>query len=112
MPCMVRWPGVIKPGTVVNDVVSTRIGRRPWWPRRASLTSRASSWKGFEANGKTFKVHLDGYNQMDPRPRAKVPAREFFYFTDDGDLCGLRVKQWKAVFMEQTTMASMCGVSR
>ena len=58
--------------------------------------------KGFQANGKTFKVNLDGYNQMDLLS-AKGPSarKEFFYFSDDGDLTGLRYNKWKVVFMEQ-----------
>lgn len=58
--------------------------------------------KGFQAIGKTFKVHLDGYNQMDLLSGKGPSARkEFFYFTDDGDLAGLRYNRWKAVFLEQ-----------
>jgi arylsulfatase A-like enzyme len=58
---------------------------------------------GYQANGKTFKVHLDGYNQMDVLSGKGPSARkEFFYFSDDGDSTGLRYAKWKAVFMEQT----------
>ena len=59
--------------------------------------------QGHEANGKTFKVHLDGYNflpyltgQEDSGPR-----KEFFYFSDDGNLVGLRYNNWKVHFMVQ-----------
>ena len=57
---------------------------------------------GFQASGKTFKVHLDGYNQMDLLS-GKGPGvrKEFFYFSDDGDLTGLRYNRWKVVFLEQ-----------
>jgi len=58
--------------------------------------------QGYDAAGKTFKVHLDGYDQRELLAR-KGPdqRREFFYWTDDGNLAGLRYEQWKAVFMEQ-----------
>jgi arylsulfatase A-like enzyme len=58
--------------------------------------------QGYDAAGKTFKVHLDGYDQRELLA-AKGPdrRREFFYWTDDGDLAGLRYDQYKAVFMEQ-----------
>jgi arylsulfatase A-like enzyme len=57
---------------------------------------------GFEANGKTYKVHLDGYNQTDLLAGNGPSARkEFFYFTDDGDLAGLRYDKWKMVFLAQ-----------
>jgi arylsulfatase A-like enzyme len=58
--------------------------------------------QGYNAGGKNFKVHLDGYDQRDLLA-GKAPAkrREFFYWTDDGNLAGLRYDQYKAVFMEQ-----------
>jgi len=59
--------------------------------------------KGHTANGKNFKVHLDGYNLM-PYFKGDVkegPRKEFFYWTDDGNLANLRYNRWKMVFMEQ-----------
>jgi arylsulfatase len=59
--------------------------------------------KGHEAAGKTFKVHLDGFNQL-PYLIGEVdksPRRGFFYFNDDGDLVAARYENWKVVFMEQ-----------
>jgi arylsulfatase len=59
--------------------------------------------KGHEAAGKTFKVHLDGFNQL-PYLTGQAPrsARQhFFYFNDDGDLVALRYENFKVVFMEQ-----------
>jgi hypothetical protein len=56
---------------------------------------------GYDANGKTFKVHLDGYDQRDLLSGGDDKRREFFYWTDDGDLAGLRYDQWKVVFLEQ-----------
>ena len=59
--------------------------------------------KGYDAAGKTFKVHLDGYDQTPTcsPARALIPRREVFYWTDDGNFAGLRYDQYKAVFMEQ-----------
>ena len=65
--------------------------------------------KGHEAAGKTFKVHLDGFNQL-PYLTGQVdksPRRGFFYFNDDGDLVALRVENWKVVFMEQRAPGTM-----
>jgi arylsulfatase len=60
--------------------------------------------QGYDAGGKTFKVHLDGYDQADLLAgKGADLRREFFYWTDDGDLAGLRYDRWKAVFMEQRT---------
>ena len=58
--------------------------------------------QGYDADGKTFKVHLDGYDQRDLLAGKGPDKRhEFFYWTDDGNLAGLRYDQWKAVFLEQ-----------
>jgi arylsulfatase len=58
--------------------------------------------QGYQAAGNTFKVHLDGYDQRDLLAgKGPDKRREFFYWTDDGDLAGLRYEQWKAVFMKQ-----------
>ena len=57
----------------------------------------------------TYKVHLDGYNLVPylTGAEAKSPRKEFFYFSDDGDLTGLRYDNWKFVFAEQKTQGTM-----
>jgi arylsulfatase A-like enzyme len=102
VPCFVRWPGLIKPGTIINDIVA----HEDWVPTLLAAVGdpdvKEKLTQGFQADGKTFKVHLDGYNQMDLLSGKSPTARkEFFYFSDDGDLTGLRYERWKAVFMEQ-----------
>jgi arylsulfatase A-like enzyme len=102
VPCLVRWPGVVNPGTVINDVVA----HEDWAPTLLAAVGAADVkeklTQGFQADGKMFKVHLDGYNQTDLLSGKGPTARkEFFYFSDDGDLTGLRYERWKAVFMEQ-----------
>ena len=59
--------------------------------------------KGHSAIGRDYKVHLDGYNLLPALTGAKVewPRKEFFYWTDDGNLAALRFNRWKLVFMEQ-----------
>ena len=57
---------------------------------------------GHQAAGKTFKVHLNGYDQHDLLAGAGPSKRkEFFYWTDDGDLAALRYDRWKILFLEQ-----------
>src|SRR6185503_1833801 len=59
--------------------------------------------KGYSAGGKTFRVHLDGYNLL-PFFKGEVkesPRKEFLYWSDDGDLMAIRIGNWKAAFMEQ-----------
>jgi arylsulfatase len=61
--------------------------------------------RGYRADGKTYKVHLDGYNQLPllTGETDKSPRREVFYFSDDGNLTALRYGDWKLIFMEQKT---------
>jgi arylsulfatase A-like enzyme len=100
-PAVIRWPDVIKPQTEINGIFSSE----DWVPtltaaaREPDITAKLLN--GYDANGKTFKVHLDGYDQHDLLAGGADKRREFFYWTDDGDLAGLRYDQWKVVFLEQ-----------
>ncbi len=100
---MVRWPGRIKPGTVSNEIMS----HLDWVPTLMAAVGepdiKEKLKKGHKAAGKTFKVHLDGYNFL-PHLTGKAaqgPRKEFFYFSDDGQLVAIRYNQWKIVFAEQ-----------
>ncbi|MFZ2069630.1 MAG: arylsulfatase [Xanthobacteraceae bacterium] len=102
VPCLARWPGTIKPGTSVNDIVA----HEDWAPTLLAAAGepnvKGKLLDGYQANGRTFKVHLDGYDLMTLLSgQGPAPRKEFFYFTDDGDLCALRYTKWKAVFLEQ-----------
>ncbi|MBY2942956.1 arylsulfatase [Rhizobium leguminosarum] len=102
VPGMVRWPGVVKPGTEINEIVS----HEDWLPTLVAAAGEpdiaAKLLNGYEAAGKTFNVHLDGYNQRKLLDGTGPGARkEYFYWTDDGSLAGLRYDRWKLVFMEQ-----------
>jgi arylsulfatase len=102
VPCAMRWPGVIKPGTVFNDIFAHE-DMVPTLLAAAGVTDvKEQLKKGLGVGGKTFKVHLDGYNIMDALAgKAASPRKEFFYFNDDGSLVALRYNQWKIVFAEQ-----------
>ena len=65
--------------------------------------------KGHAAGGKTFKVHLDGYNYLPylTGQTDQAPRREIFYFSDDADLTAVRVGEWKIIFMEQRATGTM-----
>ncbi|MGH9554466.1 MAG: arylsulfatase, partial [Terriglobales bacterium] len=96
VPTLVRWPGVIKPGTVLNDIVA----HEDWIPTLMAAVGepdiKEKLKKGHQVGGKTFKVHLDGYNQTDYfAGKSPSPRKEFFYFNDDGSLVALRYNQWK-----------------
>ena len=104
MPAMVRWPGKIKAGSVTNEIVH----HMDWLPTFLAAAGEPDVKEnlkkgGVEAIGRTYKVHLDGYNIL-PLLTGKTkesPRKEIFYFSDDGDLTALRYKDWKLIFMEQ-----------
>ncbi len=102
VPGMIKWPGTVKPGTVLNDIVS----HEDWVPTLVSAAGnpnvKEQLLNGYAADGKTFKVHLDGYNLTDYLSgKGADPRNDFFYFNDDGSLVGLRYNQYKVVFAEQ-----------
>jgi arylsulfatase A-like enzyme len=103
VPCMIRWPGKIKAGSVSNEIVSGHDWLQTFLAVVGEPDIKEKLLKGHEAAGKKFKVHLDGYNQLPYLlgQEEKSPRRGFFYFNDDGDLVGLRYENWKVVFMEQ-----------
>ena len=102
VPTAIRWPGVIKPGTVNNQVFSHE-DMLPTLVAAAGVPDvKEQLLKGMKVGDKTFKVHLDGYNVTDALAgKAASPRHEFFYFSDDGSLVGLRYDNWKIVFAEQ-----------
>ena len=102
VPCAIRWPGVIKPGTALNDIFSHE-DMLPTLMAAAGVPDvKEQLLKGMKAGKKTFKVHLDGYNITDALAgKSPSPRHEFFYFNDDGSLVALRYDQWKVVFQEQ-----------
>jgi len=100
VPQLVRWPGVIKPNTIINNIMS----QQDWLPTILAAAGdpdvKEKLLTGFEANGKTFKVHLDGYNFMPffQGNEAESPRKEIYYFTDNGSLNAVRYGNWKLHF--------------
>ena len=102
VPLVVRWPGVIKPGSKINDIIS----HEDWLPTLMAAVGepglKDSLLKGSKVGGVDYKVHLDGYNLMPAfQGQGEWPRHDFLYWTDDGNVAGLRYDQWKLVFMEQ-----------
>jgi arylsulfatase len=109
VPCLIRWPGRIQPGSVSNDIVSGL----DWLPTLMAAAGdpeiKDKLLKGYQVGSKTAKVHLDGYNQL-PYLTGQQPnsaRKEFIYFNDDGDLVALRYENWKFVFEEQRALGTM-----
>ncbi len=103
VPAFVRWPGHIAPGTVSNEMFSGL----DWFPTLLAAAGDVSVkdrlLAGWQTGGTTFKVHLDGYNQLPylTGQQPKSARKDFFYFNDDGQLVALRYDNWKMVFCEQ-----------
>jgi arylsulfatase len=102
VPAAIRWPGVVRPGTVLNDIFAHE-DMLPTLMAAAGVPDvKEQLLKGMKVGDKTFKVHLDGYNLTDALAgKAPGPRKEFFYFGDDGNLAALRYQQYKIVFQEQ-----------
>jgi len=103
VPMVMRWPGVIKPGTLVNELCAHE-DLLPTFAAAAGEPDLVQKVKqGYRAGEKTFKVHLDGYNLIPffKGEQKEPPRKEFFYWSDDGQLMALRVNEWKIVFLEQ-----------
>ena len=103
VPTVIRWPGVIKPGSVFNDVISHEDMLPTLLAAAGEPDIKEKLLKGHSAMGRNYKVHLDGYNLL-PYLKGEVkesPRKEFLYWTDDGQLASLRYNNWKVVFMEQ-----------
>jgi arylsulfatase len=109
VPAMIRWPGKIKPGQISNDMMSGL----DWFPTllaaAGDTTVKDRLLKGASIGGKTFKVHLDGYNQLPylTGQQPKSARNEFFYFNDDTVLVATRVDNWKFVWCEQRAPGNM-----
>jgi len=103
VPCLIRWPGRIQPGSVSNETISAL----DWLPTLMAAAGepeiKDKLLKGHQAGGKTFKVHLDGYNQLPylTGQQERSARKEFIYIDDDGDIVALRYENWKIVFEEQ-----------
>ena len=105
MPAFVRWPGRIPAGSVSNEIFSGL----DWFPTLLAAAGDTSvkerlltGWQP-QAGGRTYRLHLDGYNQL-PYLTGQQPnsaRKEFFYFNDDGQLVSMRYENTKLVFCEQ-----------
>jgi arylsulfatase len=102
VPTVIRWPGVIKPGTVINDVVAHEDMLPTLLAAAGNGNVTQQLLKGASVGGRNYKVHLDGYD-LGPalRGEAAWPRKEFIYWTDDGSVAALRYDNWKITFLEQ-----------
>jgi arylsulfatase A-like enzyme len=98
----VRWPNHFPAGTTLNGIAA----HEDWLPTFAAAAGapdiKDKLLKGVELNGRTYKNHLDGYNQLDylSGKTKESPRKEFIYVNDIGEIVAARYNDWKVVFME------------
>ncbi|WP_312317029.1 arylsulfatase [Stenotrophomonas sp.] len=103
VPCVMRWPGVIKPGRLINDIASLQ----DFIPTFAAANDEPALVdkvkKGYTMGGRSYKVHLDGYNLLPylSGNEEHSPRDGFIYWSDDGECMAVRLGRWKVVFAEQ-----------
>jgi arylsulfatase len=109
VPEMIRWPGHIPAGVVSNEIIQ----HHDWLPTFLAVAGEPDIVEklkqGHAAGDKTFKVHIDGYNLL-PYLTGEVeqsPRIGMIYFSDDGDVLGIRADNWKIVFMEQRAQGTL-----
>ena len=106
VPTLIRWPGVIKPGTVINDIGAHEDMIPTLLAAAGDTTVKEDLLKGKKVGDMTYKVHLDGYNLL-PFLKGDVkesPRHEFIYWTDGGSVAALRYNNWKVTFLRQNSV--------
>jgi arylsulfatase A-like enzyme len=102
VPTLIRWPGVIKPGTINNDIAAHEDMIPTIMSFLGDNTLKEDLKKGKVVGDTTFKVHLDGYNLLPMfKGQGPSPRRDFIYWTDDGNVAALRYDDWKVTFLKQ-----------
>jgi arylsulfatase len=110
VPAFVRWPGKIKPGTVLNGIVTHQDWLATFLAAAGEPEIKDKLLKGHKIGNMTYKVHIDGFNLI-PYLTGEVkdsPRETFFYISDDGEVMAIRHGDWKAVLMEQRATRMMC----
>ncbi|MFT6274109.1 MAG: arylsulfatase [Halioglobus sp.] len=102
VPTAIRWPGVIEPGTVINEIGAHEDMLTTLLAAAGDTGVKDRLLKGTRVGNKKFKAHLDGYNLLPAlKGEAKWPREEFIYWTDDGSVAALRYNDWKVTFLKQ-----------
>jgi arylsulfatase len=102
VPCAIKWPGVIQPGTVINDIGSHEDMLPTLVAAAGNPDAKEQLLKGANLDGRNYKVHIDGYNLMPAfKGESAWPRHDFIYWTDDGNVAALRYNDWKLTFLKQ-----------
>ncbi len=101
VPAFIRWPEHFPANKTLNGIVS----HEDWIPTLLAAAGddqvKEKLLDSMEVNGKNYRAHLDGYNQLDylSGKTDKSPRHEFFYVNDDGQVVAIRYNDWKATFL-------------
>ena len=99
VPIMVRWPGKIAPGSSSNGIQSHEDLYATLAAAAGETKLKEELLKGKKLGGTTYKVHLDGFNNLDHwTGKTDKSARNQYFYYDENDLTGLRVGDWKMSF--------------
>ena len=102
VPTLIRWPGVIEPGTVINDIAAHEDMLTTLLAAAGEPDIKEELLTGKQVGDRSYKVHLDGYDLLPAlKGEADWPRREFLYWTDDGSVAALRYDDWKVTFLRQ-----------
>ncbi len=100
-PAIIRWPGKVKPGTVENGIFSAL----DWFPTLLAAAGNPEITdqllKGVQLGERTYKNHLDGYNQLDLLLGKAPSARHEFFYFGGPQLGALRIDDFKYQFYQQ-----------
>jgi arylsulfatase len=109
VPMLVRWPNRIEAGSISNGIVQHHDWLRTLLAMAGDEDCADRLKKGTTVNGKKFKNHIDGYNLLPylTGDEKESPRKIFFYFSDDGDVLGIRYDNWKLCIMEQRCQGTL-----
>ena len=102
VPTLIRWPGVIEPGTVINEIGAHEDMMTTLLAAAGEPGIKDELLQGKTVGDQTFKVHLDGYDLLPAlKGEGPWPRQDFIYWTDDGNVAALRFNNWKVTFLKQ-----------
>jgi arylsulfatase A-like enzyme len=107
VPCFARWPGQFPAGETLNGILA----HEDWLPTLAAAAGapniKEQLLEGVELNGRKYRNHVDGYNQLDylTGKSSESARHEFWYVNDEGQIVAARYDDWKVVFMENRGQA-------
>lgn len=105
VPTVIRWPGVIKPGTISNEIAAHEDMATTLLAAAGDPDIKSELLKGKRISGRNYKVHLDGYNLLPAlKGEAEWPRKEFIYWTDDGSVAAMRYQNMKVTFLKQNAV--------